>query len=163
MPLSPRFIVLMLVAGILCALAALYSAQKVKPAAVAAEPALNLPDEAGADLFAPPGPHRPVLLSLGAASSRPTRIMDLILKDLKPAHADHFRVVFMDVQKHPDIAAKYRIERIPVQLFLGAEGQELLRHEGLLYADDILNAWRKLGVKVESAAATDNPVNNSAP
>ena len=45
------------------------------------------------------------------------------------------------------LARKYGIESIPVQIFFGADGTELFRHVGFYPKEDILAKWKELGIE----------------
>jgi thioredoxin 1 len=42
---------------------------------------------------------------------------------------------------------------IPTQIFYGADGKELFRHEGFYAKKDILAKWRELGVAIREPVA----------
>jgi thioredoxin 1 len=54
-------------------------------------------------------------------------------------------VVFVDVWKKREEAARYGIQMIPTQIFYAADGKELYRHTGFYGREDILSKWRELG------------------
>ena len=90
----------------------------------------------------------PKLVDLGAGKCIPCRMMAPILEDLKKNCADKFQVEFIDVWKNPEAGKPYKINLIPTQIFLAADGKELFRHEGFFGKDDILAKWKALGVEV---------------
>ncbi len=90
----------------------------------------------------------PKLVDLGAGKCIPCRMMAPILEDLKKNCADKFQVEFIDVWKNPEAGKQYKINLIPTQVFIAADGKELFRHEGFLGKDDILAKWKSLGVDV---------------
>lgn len=96
-----------------------------------------------------PGPSAalPRLVDLGAGKCIPCRAMAPILDELRADCAGRFEVVFIDVWADPAAAEPYGINLIPTQIFFGADGKELWRHEGFLAKADILAKWDELGVK----------------
>jgi thioredoxin 1 len=90
----------------------------------------------------------PRLLDLGADKCVPCKMMAPILAELKSEYADKFTVEFIDVWKNPEASTKYGIKLIPTQVFFGADGTELFRHEGFYGREDILAKWRELGVEI---------------
>lgn len=90
----------------------------------------------------------PRLVDLGAGECIPCKKMAPILEELKAEFADRFVVEFVDVWKNPAAADKYGIRVIPTQVFIGADGKELFRHEGFFSKEDILAKWVELGVDV---------------
>ena len=93
----------------------------------------------------------PKLVDLGAGKCIPCKMMIPVLEDLKKNYADKFQVEFIDVWKNPDAGAPYKINLIPTQIFLAADGKELFRHEGFFGKDDILAKWKELGVTLTNA------------
>jgi thioredoxin 1 len=95
----------------------------------------------------------PRLVDLGADKCIPCKMMAPILEELKKEHEGKLEVTFIDVWKKPDAAAPYNINLIPTQIFFGADGKELFRHEGFFAKEDILAKWKELGVDLKVAAA----------
>ena len=112
-------------------------------AAVLAADTTNAPAPAGGAKVA-----LPKLVDLGAGKCIPCRLMAPILADLKVSCADKFQVEFIDVWKTPEAGKPYKINLIPTQIFIAADGKELYRHEGFFAKDDILAKWKALGVDV---------------
>ncbi|MBN1125039.1 MAG: thioredoxin family protein [Sedimentisphaerales bacterium] len=90
-----------------------------------------------------------VLLELGSHSCIPCKQMMPILEELSTEYKDHFDVKFIDVYQDRDAVKKYGIEKIPTQIFFGAQGQELFRHVGFYPKEDILAKWKELGIALE--------------
>jgi len=78
--------------------------------------------------------------------------MKPILDDLARNYTDQFTVVFIDVWENREEGGKYGIRMIPTQIFYGAGGKELARHEGFMAKKDILAKWKELGVEVKEPA-----------
>ena len=103
----------------------------------------------------------PRLVDLGAGKCIPCKQMKPILADLTRDYADQFTVLFIDVWENREEGSKYGIRMIPTQIFYGADGKELARHEGFMAKKDILAKWRELGVALrEPAPATAAPAAN---
>jgi thioredoxin 1 len=69
-----------------------------------------------------------------------------ILDGLRTEYAGRMEVVFIDVWKDRAAAEAHRVRMIPTQIFFGADGRELARHEGFLDRAGILARWKVLGV-----------------
>ena len=114
------------------------------------------PEPAGAaaitavEASAPQGKAQPRLVDLGAGKCIPCKMMKPILDDLKANYAETFKTEFIDVWENPDAGKQYGINIIPTQIFYGADGKELFRHEGFMSKEDILSKWKGLGVGGES-------------
>ncbi|MGK2907833.1 MAG: thioredoxin family protein [Desulfuromonadales bacterium] len=87
----------------------------------------------------------PRLVDVGADKCIPCIKMAPILDQLRGDYIGQLEVVFVDVWKYRDEAAKYRVQMIPTQIFYAADGSELYRHTGFYGLEDILGKWRELG------------------
>ncbi len=106
----------------------------------------------------------PKLVDLGADKCIPCKKMAGVLEELKKENAGRLDVEFIDVWKTESAAKKYKIKLIPTQIFYGADGKELFRHEGFFGKDDILAKWKELKVDLggkpiatPATAGTNNP------
>ncbi len=95
----------------------------------------------------------PRLVDLGAGKCIPCKMMAPILEQLKKEYAGKLAVEFIDVWEKPEASEKYNINVIPTQIFYGADGKELWRHEGFLGKEDILAKWGELGVSLKRQAS----------
>ena len=102
-------------------------------------------------------PALPRLVDLGAGKCIPCKQMKPILDDLARNYTDQFAVVFIDVWENREEGGKYGIRMIPTQIFYGADGKELARHEGFMAKKDTLAKWKELGVAVKEPAAPATP------
>lgn len=94
------------------------------------------------------GAKLPKLVDLGSTTCVPCKQMEPILRELRAELAGLVDVEFINVYDSPALADHYRITLIPTQVFLGADGNELFRHEGFYSKSEILSKWRELGVAV---------------
>jgi len=97
--------------------------------------------------LAPATKSLPLLIDLGATQCIPCKMMAPILEEIKREYAGSLQVEFIDVWKNPEAGQKYRIRAIPTQIFYDASGKELYRHMGFMSKQDILGAWKELGVE----------------
>jgi thioredoxin 1 len=88
----------------------------------------------------------PRLVDLGARTCIPCKAMAPILDGLRAEYAGRMEVVFIDVWKDREAADAYAIRIIPTQVFFGADGRELARHEGFMGKEEILAQWKAVGV-----------------
>lgn len=91
----------------------------------------------------------PRLVDVGADKCIPCIKMAPILDQLREDFAGQMEVVFVDVWKFREEAAKYAVQMIPTQIFYAADGRELYRHTGFYGREDILGKWRELGYNFE--------------
>jgi thioredoxin 1 len=99
----------------------------------------------------------PRLVDLGATKCVPCKLMAPILEELKKTYAGKLDVQFIDVWENEDAGKTYGINLIPTQIFYGADGKELFRHEGFLAKDDILAKWKEFGVDLPQNQQGGNP------
>lgn len=100
---------------------------------------------------------RPRLVDLGAGQCIPCKMMKPVLDELTKEYAGQLDVVFIDVWEKKEEGEKYGVRMIPTQIFYGADGRELARHEGFFAKKDILAKWKELGVVLkEPAGAKQN-------
>ena len=90
----------------------------------------------------------PRLVDLGAGKCIPCKAMAPILEGLKTEYAGRMEVQFIDVWKDPDAGKAYGIHIIPTQIFYGADGKELARHQGFMGKEEILALWKSAGVNL---------------
>jgi thioredoxin 1 len=91
----------------------------------------------------------PRLVDLGADKCIPCKMMAPILDDLKKTYVGKLEVEFIDVWKNSAAGEQYGIRVIPTQIFIGADGKELFRHEGFFSKEDILAKWKEFGLIAE--------------
>ena len=82
-------------------------------------------------------PTLPRLVDLGAGKCIPCKQMKPILTELTRDYDGQFDVVFIDVWENREEGERYGIRLIPTQIFYGADGKELFRHEGFFAKKDI--------------------------
>ena len=88
-------------------------------------------------------------IELGSVRCIPCKKMEPILESIRKKYPEDVKVVFHDVwtEKGEPYATKYKVKKIPTQVFLDKEGKEYFRHEGFLPEDDVLKVLRLKGVK----------------
>ncbi len=94
-----------------------------------------------------PGRAIPRLVDVGAGKCIPCKAMAPILDQLRVDYAGRMDVVFVDVWKTP-AAEPYAVRMIPTQIFYGADGRELARHQGFMSREEILAQWKAFGVEL---------------
>jgi thioredoxin 1 len=79
----------------------------------------------------------PVLVDFSAQWCAPCRMMPPILKEIKAHFGDKIRIITIDVDKNPKIAAKYQIQAVPT-LILFRNGEVLWRQAGVVPARELI-------------------------
>ena len=65
----------------------------------------------------------------------------------RPEYKGKANVLFTDVHEGKNLAANYRIQMIPTQIFFDAKGKEVKRHIGFMDKADILKELQAAGLK----------------
>ena len=106
----------------------------------------------------------PTLLELGSKTCVPCQMMESVLEKLEKGYGGVLNVKFIDLnlKENTSIGIKYKINRIPVQVFLDADGKELWRHEGYFPAENIVEQWKKLGYDLKALKKEQKAVKGTA-
>lgn len=89
---------------------------------------------------------RPKLLDLGATTCIPCKAMVPVLDGLRADFAGKLDVEFIDITRDHEAGEAWRVEIMPTQVYLSADGHELARHQGFASREDILSQWQQLGL-----------------
>jgi thioredoxin 1 len=89
-------------------------------------------------------------IELGSFNCIPCRQMQPVMKSIERKYGRQVKVIFYDVWKpeQKDYAKKYRIQLIPTQVFLDANGKEFFRHEGFYPEKEIDKLFQSKGIKL---------------
>ena len=88
-------------------------------------------------------------VELGSVNCIPCKMMQKVIKAVEKKYGDQLQILFFDVWKEDQAhyAKKYSIRLIPTQVFLDANGKELMRHEGYFPEKDIDMFLQSRGLK----------------
>jgi thioredoxin 1 len=109
--------------------------------------AADLPSANEAAIHAALDSGRPTVADFGARTCIPCKKMAPILAELDREYKDKANVLFTDVHGAKNLAAAYRIQMIPTQIFFDAKGKEVKRHIGFMDKADILKELKAAGLK----------------
>ena len=87
------------------------------------------------------------MVDIGAASCIPCKMMAPILKELEEEYKGKAAIIFIDVSKNQDQAARFGIRAIPTQIFYDKDGKEVQRHMGFMDKKSIVAVLQRLGVQ----------------
>ncbi len=79
----------------------------------------------------------PVLVDFFATWCQPCKMMHPVLEEVKRMVGDKIRIIKVDVDKHNDTAAQYRVQSVPT-LMLFRNGEVLFRQSGAMSRNDLL-------------------------
>ena len=107
----------------------------------------------------------PEIIDFGSKQCKACKAMEPVLEKLAQKYAQNFKTTFVDVwQPENEAQAKqFKIQAIPTQVFLSADGKELWRHTGFISEKDILAKWNEFGVTTDpqKSAAPEQETENS--
>lgn len=89
-----------------------------------------------------------MLLYAGGHPTDACRKMEQIIHEMQSEYSGSLKIESINAIERQDLVNAYNIKNIPTQVFIGINGKELFRHEGVLSKDDILAKWKELGVTV---------------
>ena len=93
------------------------------------------------------GNGKPTLAEFGWRECIPCKEMRPILEELDKEYKERVNVVIIEIPFHEDLAEKYGIRVMPVQILFDGSGREVARHAGFLPRKDIVAAFESMGVQ----------------
>lgn len=87
-------------------------------------------------------------VELGSVNCIPCKKMQPVMKSIETKYKGLVKVTFHDVWKDEAPAKKYGIDLIPTQVFLDANGKELMRHEGFFAEEEIDKFLQSQGINI---------------
>jgi thioredoxin 1 len=85
---------------------------------------------------------KPVLIDFSAEWCGPCKMMGPILKDVSKQVGERARVLKVDVDRNPKVAAKYQIQGVPT-LMVFKKGKMLWRQSGVVPAHQLVSILEK--------------------
>ena len=74
--------------------------------------------------------------------------MSKVLKKIDSDYANRLATEYIDVNKHSDVARHYEVRYVPTLIFIDANGKEFAMKVGYLSLDEVLEVFKKAGVKI---------------
>jgi thioredoxin 1 len=88
----------------------------------------------------------PRMVDVGKTWCIPCKKMVAVLQEAELRYKGKATIEFVDLEKDPDAADRYKIQMIPTQIFYTVEGKEFERHIGFLPFEDVEKIFKKMGV-----------------
>ena len=89
----------------------------------------------------------PKLLDFGRGKCIPCKKMAPILKELSEEYKGQVVIKIIEIYEERELTEANKIRLIPTQIFFDSKNQEVLRHEGFMDKEEIMNVFDKIGVK----------------
>jgi thioredoxin 1 len=88
-------------------------------------------------------------VELGSVRCIPCKAMQKVMKAVEEKYGTQIKIIFYDVwtDEQAHFAQDYKIRLIPTQIFLDAEGKEIMRHEGFFPEKEIDAFLQSKGLK----------------
>ena len=93
------------------------------------------------------GNGKPTLAEFGWRECIPCKEMRPILEELDGEYKGKVNIVIIEIPFHEDLAEKYGIKVMPVQILFDNTGKEVARHAGFLPKNEIVAAFEAMGVR----------------
>jgi thioredoxin 1 len=93
-----------------------------------------------------PGPPRnlPEILEFDRKLCPVCRKAELIIREVKDRYPGQFAVRRVYIDEHGPMFRHYRVDIVPTQVFLDADGREVFRHEGVFAREKLIQKLREL-------------------
>lgn len=84
----------------------------------------------------------PVVVHMAAEWAKPCEILSNTLKEVKAEMGENVKLIKIDIDKNPDVAAKFQVVGVPT-LLLFREGIIKWRNSGIIEKDDLIEIVNK--------------------
>ena len=93
------------------------------------------------------GNGKATLAEFGWRDCIPCKEMRPILEELDQDYKGQVNILIIEIPFHEDLAEKYDIRFMPIQVFFDSSGKEVTRHTGFLPKDQIIAQLEQMGVR----------------
>lgn len=96
-----------------------------------------------------PAQYKVTFIELGSVKCIPCKMMQPVMEEVEREYGDQVKVIFYDVwtEEGKPYANQYRIQAIPTQVFLDADGNEYYRHIGFFPKEELVKVLKQMEVK----------------
>jgi thioredoxin 1 len=92
----------------------------------------------------------PKMVDVGKTWCIPCKKMVAVLDEAERRYRGKAVIEFVDLEKDPGAADRYKIQMIPTQIFFTADGEEFERHVGYMPFEEVEKIFTKMGVERSS-------------
>lgn len=89
---------------------------------------------------------KPVLANFSAAWCAPCRMLKPIIQSVKEKYGDQVAILQLDTEEHQFLSSRFKVSSIPLLIFYDKDGNEVLRHTGVMEEEELVAQLKKLGV-----------------
>jgi thioredoxin 1 len=89
----------------------------------------------------------PRMVDVGKTWCIPCKKMVAVLEEAERRYRGKALIEFVDLEKDPEAAQRYKIQMIPTQVFFTADGKEFERHVGFMPFEEVEKVFAKMGVE----------------
>lgn len=90
---------------------------------------------------------KPTIIDFGLRTCNVCKKMAPSLESLASEYRGRAHILFVDVRADQSIAEKFRVQMLPTQIFINAQGKEVQRHTGFMDKEGIIDGLKSAGVK----------------
>ena len=96
-----------------------------------------------------PANYKVTFIELGSVRCIPCQKMQVVMKSIEQKYGKQVKVVFHDVwtAEGKPFGEQYKIQVIPVQIFLDDKGNEFYRHEGFFPEEELIKVLNSKGIQ----------------
>ena len=91
-------------------------------------------------------PYEMTFIEFGSVNCIPCKKMQPVMKSIREKYQGKVKVIFCDTRKNRELAQAYKIWIIPTQVFIDADGDEVMRHKGFFPEDKIITFLKSQGI-----------------
>jgi thioredoxin 1 len=92
-------------------------------------------------------PYEMTFIEFGSVNCIPCKKMQPVMKSIREKYQGKVKVIFCDTRKNRKLARAYNIWIIPTQVFIDADGDEVMRHKGFFPEEKIISFLESQGIE----------------
>ena len=92
-------------------------------------------------------PYEMTFIEFGSVNCIPCKKMQPVMKSIQEKYRGKVKVIFCDTRKNRKLARVYNIWIIPTQVFIDADGDEVMLHRGFVPEAEIITVLKSQGIE----------------